>query len=149
MYEDGDIFLDKEKKVFKRPEIQRLYHLHNIKKYFGETKTEIKLWSEFEKLEQTAKLFYEKNIPFFIMNNPENPLELELYSNSNFYKTYLEFLKKLTVKYPNVKFFDYKDKVSKKQFFIDSHHLTYNGAKEYTNYIYKNIIQPNLFGEKK
>ncbi len=149
MYEDGNLFLDKEKKLFKRPEIQRLYHLHKVKKFFSETKTEIKLWSEFEKLEQTAKKFHEKNIPLFIFNNPENPLELELYSNSNFYKTYLEFLNNLSLKYPNVKFLDFKDKVSKKQFFIDSHHLTFNGAKEYTNLIYKTILQPNLFGEKK
>lgn len=148
MYKDAEEFLDIEKKIPKRPEIQRLFHLHNVKRFLGNEKSEIKFWSEFQKLEQVAKKMQEAKIPFYILNNPENPLELELYSKSKFYSSYLDFFYQLTLKYPNTKFYDLKDQIKTKQFFIDSHHLTYNGSKEYTNYVNQKIIQPNMEEKK-
>ncbi|MBK8394646.1 MAG: hypothetical protein IPL26_05300 [Leptospiraceae bacterium] len=139
MYKDADEFLDKNNTIQKRPEVQRLYHLHKVKQFLN-TKGKYR-WSEFNYLEKTAEKFKNANIPFIIVNNPENPLELNLYRDSEWYKGYLEFYEELGSKY-SVKFYDKKDSVPKLQNFIDSHHLTYTGATLMSP-IYSSIVKEN------
>ena len=139
MYKDADQYIDKSKTIPVRPEIQRLYHLHNVKKFLN-TKGKLR-WSEFGYLEKAAEKFHKANIPFIIVNNPENPLELNLYKDGEWYKDYLEFYQELSSKY-GIKFYDRKDSIPMGQDFIDSHHLTYSGAVKMSP-IYSSIIKEN------
>lgn len=139
MYKDADRFVDREQKIPVRPEVQRLYHLHKVKKYLSEKGPY--RWSEFTMLEKAIEKFHKAKIPFIIINNPENPLELNLYKNSEWYKDYLLFFQSLSEKY-NVKFYDHKETIPDMRDFIDSHHLTYEGSKKMTR-SYVEIIKDN------
>ena len=74
------------------------------------------------------------------MNNPENPLELNLYKDSEWYKDYLHFIQNFQSIL--VKFYDQKESVPKTQDFADSHHLTYQGSERMVP-IYSTIIKEN------
>lgn len=139
MYKNADQYVDKERQILVRPEVQRLYHLHNVKKFLS-TKGKYR-WSEFDYLEKSAKKFHDAKIPFVIVNNPENPLELSLYKDSEWYKDYLEFYKELSSNY-GVKFYDKHNAIPEVQDFIDSHHLTYSGASRMSK-VYSTIIKEN------
>lgn len=91
-------------------------------------------------LEKAAAKFKQANIPFVIVNNPENPLELNLYKESEWYKDYLHFYSELSNH--SVKFYDHKESVPEVQDFIDSHHLTYRGSEQMIP-IYSTIIKEN------
>lgn len=138
MYKDADKYVDPERKILVRPEVQRLYYLHRVKEYLS--KKGPYRWSEFKMLEKAAIKFKQANIPFVIVNNPENPLELNLYKDSDWYKDYLHFYSELAAH--SVKFYDHKESVPKMQDFIDSHHLTYKGSERMVP-IYSTIIKEN------
>jgi len=140
MYKNADEYVDKERQIPVRPEVQRLYHLHNVKKFLN-TRGKHR-WSEFTYLEKSAHKFQEAKIPFIIVNNPENPLELSLYKDSEWYKDYLEFYQELTSKY-SVQFYDQKNVIPEVQDFIDSHHLTFAGASRMSK-VYSTIIKENI-----
>ena len=76
------------------------------------------------------------------MNNPENPLELSLYKDSEWYKDYLEFYQELASKY-GVKFYNKNNTIPEVQDFIDSHHLTYRGSLQMSP-VYAEIIKENI-----
>lgn len=140
MYKNADQYVDKERQILVRPEVQRLYHLHNVKKFLN-TKGKHR-WSEFDYLEKSAKKFHDAKIPFVIVNNPENPLELSLYKDSEWYKDYLEFYQELASKY-GVKFYNKNNTIPEVQDFIDSHHLTYRGSLQMSP-VYAEIIKENI-----
>ncbi len=140
MYKDADLFRQLNDKILIpiRPEVQRLYHLHNVKKFLNNKGAY--RWSEFAMLEKAAVKFKQANIPLVIVNNPENPLELDLYKESEWYKDYLKFYSELSKH--SVKFYDHKDSVPRVQDFIDSHHLSYTGSEKMIK-IYSEIIKEN------
>ncbi|HMV41564.1 MAG TPA: hypothetical protein PK079_17470 [Leptospiraceae bacterium] len=140
MYKDADQYHDLEKKIPVRPEVQRLYHLHNVKKYLNQKGAY--RWSEFSMLERAAKKMQDAKIKFVIINNPENPLELNLYKDSIWYKDYLNFFQEMSQNY-SIKFYDHKESNLSIQDFVDSHHLTYGGSKKMTK-IYSEIIKDNI-----
>ena len=127
MYKDGDIFLDKDKKNFKRPEIQRLYKLHKVKKFLGKLENEL-FWSEFDLYKKAIKKLQQNGISVYIFNHPENPIELDNYRKSNWYTNYLLFFKSLESQ--EVHFEDYSEYFNDPRKFIDSHHLTYKASVE-------------------
>jgi hypothetical protein len=128
MYKDADL----------RPEVQRLYHLHQVKEFLN--KKGPYRWSEFTMLEKAAAKFKQAHISFVIVNNPENPLELDLYKDSEWYKDYLKFYSELSKH--SVKFYDHKESVPRVQDFIDSHHLSYTGSEKMIKN-YSEIIKEN------
>ena len=138
MYKDADKYAESQRKIPVRPEVQRLYHLHLVKEFLN--KKGRYRWSEFAMLEKAAAKFKQANIPFVIVNNPENPLELNLYKDSEWYKDYLHFYSELSNH--SVKFYDHKESVPEVQDFIDSHHLTYRGSEQMIP-IYSTIIKEN------
>ncbi|MBP7280174.1 MAG: hypothetical protein KBA66_01260 [Leptospiraceae bacterium] len=66
-----------------------------------------------------------KKIPILVINNPENPLALNWYENSNWYKDHLDYLQNL-VSDKEIEFIDFRNKL-KPQDFSDFHHFTYPG----------------------
>lgn len=48
----------------------------------------------FQYLKKFADFLKEKEIPLWIVNNPENPISLDWYKHSNWYEDHLLFLKK-------------------------------------------------------
>ena len=139
MYKDANSFLGKEEKIPMRPEVQRLNHLHKVKKFLANNNPDN--WSEFNELETAIQKFKAAGIPFTIVNSPENPLELNLYKNGIWYSKYLSTMKKFES--DSVRFLDYKDIIAEPQFFIDSHHLTFKGAKRFSDLFYSEILKAN------
>jgi hypothetical protein len=127
MYKDGDVFLDNEKKVFKRPEIQRLYKLHRVKKFLGSIDREL-YWSEFEYFKKAIQKFQKNGISIYIFNHPENPIELKIYRQSYWYNQYISFLRNLESE--RVYFEDDSEYFLDPRKFIDSHHLTFKASVE-------------------
>lgn len=138
MYEDADF-------PEKRPEVQRLYYIHKVKKFLGTNNPP--LWSEFQYLKKAIENLKKNDITVIIVNNPENPYELSLYREGEWYKKYLAFLKDLESK-QGVRFYDRKDFISDPRMFIDSHHLTYIGSKKMTEE-YASILKDALSSQKK
>ncbi|MGQ2799275.1 hypothetical protein ACT54M_02290 [Leptospira santarosai] len=78
----------------------------------------------FQYLKKFADFLKEKEIPLWIVNNPENPISLDWYKHSNWYEDHLLFLKSTSGN--GVWFSDLKDSLSM-QDFSDYHHLTFPG----------------------
>ncbi|MCU0824498.1 MAG: hypothetical protein MUF77_07630 [Leptospira sp.] len=94
----------------------------------------------FRYLQKIADRFREKQISFLLINNPENPVSLEWYERSNWYRDHLIFLKSLAG--GTVHFVDLHS-VLPMQGFSDFHHFTYPGMEQ-MNPIYAKEIG-NLF----
>ncbi|EMJ55964.1 hypothetical protein LEP1GSC013_0109 [Leptospira interrogans serovar Valbuzzi str. Duyster] len=78
----------------------------------------------FQYLRKFSSFLKEKKVPLWIINNPENPISLDWYVKSNWYKDHLLFLKELSGDL--VFFSDLKDSLSM-QDFSDYHHFTFPG----------------------
>ncbi|EMN42881.1 hypothetical protein LEP1GSC108_4021 [Leptospira weilii str. UI 13098] len=78
----------------------------------------------FQYLKKFADFLKEKEIPLWIVNNPENPISLDWYQYSSWYKDHLLFLKDISGN--GVWFSDLKDSLSM-QDFSDYHHFTFPG----------------------
>jgi hypothetical protein len=61
MYKDADKYVDLERKILVRPEVQRLYYLHRVKEYLS--KKGPYRWSEFKMLEKAAIKFKQAIFP--------------------------------------------------------------------------------------
>ncbi len=127
----------------KRPGIGYLTALKNAKERISKEK--FKPIFQFKYLQKTAEYCNENNIKVFIINNPENPLSLEWYSESEWYKDHLKFLKSLENK--NVFFADIHG-VLKEQDFSDFHHFTYPAMMR-MNSVYGDIIGNKFSSFKK
>lgn len=78
----------------------------------------------FPYLKEISNEFDKRKIPLLLINNPENPISLKWYKDSNWYEGYLKYLKDL--ENPSVKFIDLKENL-RMQDFSDYHHFTYPG----------------------
>lgn len=121
--------------------------------YFS-TIYESKKWVASRKFEPNPQLEYllkwksileNSNISMILINNPENPLTLELYENSNWYKTQIDFLRSLESQ--NIEFVDLRN-ICRAQDFSDFHHFTYPAMKR-MNSVYSNIILRKLHEKEK
>ena len=72
-----------------------------------------------------------------IINNPENPVSLEWYADSEWYKDQLKFLESLSK--DKIHFFDMRSNLSM-QDFSDYHHVTYSGMKALNLNFYTYLI---------
>ncbi|XDD52400.1 hypothetical protein AB3N59_18875 [Leptospira sp. WS92.C1] len=127
---DKDYNADYKKRIYSNPEnegaLNRLKKLQKNKQILGSSA--FFTWSEFDSLEKTIEKFKANGQKFIIINSPENPIEKKYYQNGNWYKGYLEFFN--SRKNKTFGFYDLKDSIPNKNFFLDPHHLTYNGAKQ-------------------
>ncbi|MDF3820335.1 hypothetical protein P3G55_10515 [Leptospira sp. 96542] len=94
----------------------------------------------FRYAKQIADRFRAKNVPFLLINNPENPISLGWYEDSQWYKDHLAYLSSLAG--GSVHFLDLHRDLPM-QGFSDYHHFTYLGMEE-MNPIYAREIG-NLF----
>lgn len=99
----------------------------------------------YEYLLRWKNILENSNISMIIINNPENPITLELYENSNWYKSQLEYLRKLQSK--EIEFIDIRN-LCKAQDFSDFHHFTYPAMKR-MNAVYSNFILRKLREKEK
>jgi len=88
-------------------------------------------WKEILKPTQTKML---------LINNPENPITLNLYKNSNWYQTQIQFLKQIESE--KIKFYDIAE-LLKPQDFSDYHHLTFPAMLR-MNVVYSSMILKEL-----
>lgn len=123
-----------------RPEMARLNDLRKKKELLKRTK--FQKWPELHYLERIAKMLKENNIKLVLVNNPENPIELKRYVNTEWYKKYLTYFQGLD-KQGLLEFYDKKDYIKDPRYFIDPHHLTYPGSRKMTE-VYKKIILENI-----
>lgn len=121
-----------------RPGIVYLHALKDAKERL--TKEKFRPTIHYQYLKKFSKETEKLGIPLLIINNPENPLSLEWYENSNWYKEQLEFLLSLETKLTKVKDMH---SLLKMQDFSDFHHLTYFGMEK-MNPIYGDAILPLL-----
>jgi len=97
------VALEKAKKRIAGERFRSVFHLRYLEKFLRETK-----------------------YPILLINNPENPISLDWYGKSEWYKGYLSFLKSLES--DQVEFLDLKDSLPM-QGFSDFHHFTYPGME--------------------
>ena len=100
---------------------------------------------QYEYLLKWKSILEKSNVSMILINNPENPITLELYENSDWYKDQLEYLKKIQSK--EIEFIDIKN-MCKAQDFSDFHHFTYPAMKG-MNVVYSNFILRKLREKEK
>ncbi|XDD52279.1 hypothetical protein AB3N59_18225 [Leptospira sp. WS92.C1] len=119
-----------------RPGIGYLIALRNAKFLIREEKFVPIL--HFQYLKKFAGFLKEKRIPLWIVNNPENPISLSWYADSDWYRGHIAFLKNLEG--DNVYFSDLKDSLPM-QDFSDYHHFTYPGMVEMSTIYAKEFVK--------
>jgi hypothetical protein len=123
-----------------RPGIRYLFELAEAKKKLGNEKFRPIL--HFQYLKKFAERLEREKIPLLLVNNPENPISLEWYNDTEWYKDYLVFLKSLES--DSIRFVDWKD-VLKMQDFSDFHHMTYPGMEKMNSRYATEIIEFSAF----
>ncbi|RHX89172.1 hypothetical protein [Leptospira stimsonii] len=125
---DEEYLKDYERRLYYNPEnegaLNRLKKVQRNKEILGSS--EFFTWSEFTFLEKAIAKFKAKGKKLVVINSPENPIESKYYKNGNWYSGYLNFFE--SQKDTNFGFYDLKDSMPDKKFFLDPHHLTYNSA---------------------
>ena len=150
---DDQRFADMSIAEYRNDYSERLYKDTGIRKETGRlnfvrsqkamiAKYPFRPWSEVNFITEIRKRLTSFGIRFIIVNNPENPIELASYSNSNWYKALLNFLR-TSESTGEESFYDAKDFLIDEKLFIDPHHLTYEGAEKMTG-LYAKVIDVNL-----
>ncbi|AOP36659.1 hypothetical protein A0128_21670 [Leptospira tipperaryensis] len=119
-----------------RPGIGYLIALHDAKHRIAEEKFVPIL--HFEYLKKLTGFLREKQIPLWIINNPENPISLGWYADSPWYRDHLEFLKNLSGN--GVVFSDLKHSL-RMQDFSDYHHFTFPGMIKMSSIYAEQFVQ--------
>lgn len=119
-----------------RPGIGYLIALKNAKLRIREEKFVPVL--HFQYLEKFAGFLKEKKIPLWIVNNPENPISLDWYGNSNWYHDHLLFLESFSGN--GVTFSDLKNSLSM-QDFSDYHHFTFPGMMKMSSIYAREFVK--------
>lgn len=122
----------------KRPGIGYLVALKHAKERIRNE--QFRPYFHFRYLQKIADHFRDRNLPFLLINNPENPISLTWYEDSLWYREHLRFLQSLES--GSVHFWDIHN-VLPMQGFSDFHHFTYVGMQQ-MNSIYAERIG-NLF----
>lgn len=118
-----------------RPGIGYLVELAQAKKRLNQESFSPML--HFQYLQKISNSFRKKEIPLLLINNPENPISLEWYKESKWYKGYLDYLQSMNV--GSVHFVDLKDEL-KMQDFSDFHHFTFTGMKKMNSIYVEKIL---------
>lgn len=94
-------------------------------------------WREFSEIPQLKSLreFASGEIPTLLINNPENPLSSEGYEKSDWYKSYLDYMR------VSGSCFEDLSGYSQMRRFTDPHHLTYDASVELAPLYASAIIQ--------
>jgi hypothetical protein len=121
-----------------RPGIVYFTSVYNSKKWIS--LKEFDPNPQYEYLKKWKDILLNSNSKMLMINNPENPITLDLYSSSNWYKDQLKYI--LSIQSDYIKVYDWKDKLSP-QGFSDYHHLTYPAMQKITQE-YANIIAKEL-----
>ncbi len=119
------IYADEEK----RPETYRMSVLKKGKNLIKDK--QFVVWSEIAMIQKIADKLKKNHISLILVNNPENPIELEEYANTIWYEGMLRYFKELEHK-NYFTFYDKKSSVTDPRMFIDPHHLTYKGSQKMT-----------------
>ncbi|MBM9576174.1 hypothetical protein JWG45_03315 [Leptospira sp. 201903070] len=138
---DGEYLKDYERRLYYNPEnegaLNRLKKVQKNKEILGDS--EFFTWSEFVFLEKTISKFKAKGKKLVIINSPENPIESKYYKNGNWYRGYLNFFESRRNK--DFGFYDLKDSMGDKKFFLDPHHLTFNAAQKSSGLYAESILE--------
>ncbi|TGL16065.1 hypothetical protein [Leptospira meyeri] len=122
----------------KRPGIGYLVALKLAKERIREES--FRPYFHFRYLKKITDHFRDRNVPFLLINNPENPISLEWYEDSEWYRDHLRYLQSLEG--GSVYYWDIHRSLPM-QGFSDFHHFTYIGMEQ-MNPIYAKRIG-NLF----
>ncbi|HNI89491.1 MAG TPA: hypothetical protein PKX55_15140 [Leptospiraceae bacterium] len=125
-----------------RPGIRYIHALKNAKERLASEKFRPGIHMQY--LQKFLESMKQKKIPILLINNPENPLALRWYEDSQWYKDHLDYLVNLSSE-NEIFFFDLKHSL-KMQDFSDFHHITFPGMEK-MNFIYGDLIA-ELFKEK-
>ncbi|TGL31568.1 hypothetical protein EHQ52_16705 [Leptospira koniambonensis] len=107
----------------KRPGLQYIQVLADSKKKIAKEKFRPIL--HFRYMKKLLSFFKEKDLPFLLINNPENPVCLSWYGDSEWYKEHLSYLGEISGGGDN--FADLSRALPSTDFW-DFHHLTYEGT---------------------
>jgi hypothetical protein len=118
----------------KRPGIQYFHSIRNAKILLS--REPFFRTTQLHYLEKAVNAYSSSGMRVLLINNPENPLTLQLYKNSDWYKGYLHFLQSISSN--AVHYLDWNSML-KAQDFSDFHHFTYP-AMERMNPIYSKEI---------
>ncbi|PJZ52396.1 hypothetical protein [Leptospira adleri] len=136
---DKEYLQDYERRLYYNPEnegaLNRLKKVQKNKEILGAS--EFFTWSEFVFLQKAITKFKTKGKKLLVINSPENPIESKYYKNGNWYRGYLRFFE--TQKDENFGFYDLKDSMPDKKFFLDPHHLTFNSAHK-SSELYAGVV---------
>ncbi len=120
----------------KRPGIGYLIALRDAKHRIAEEKFVPVL--HFAYLQKLTDFLRKKRIPLWIINNPENPISLDWYENSPWYRDHLTFLNGLSGE--GVVFSDLRHSL-RMQDFSDYHHFTYPGMIKMSSIYAEEFVQ--------
>nr|WP_243393305.1 hypothetical protein [Leptospira perolatii] len=109
----------------KRPGIGYLRVLADSKKRISKEKFKPVL--HFKYMDLFLKYLRSNQIPVILINNPENPVSLSWYVNSEWYRSHLDYLGQISGN--GVLFLDWKDAL-RPQDFSDYHHFTFPGMRK-------------------
>ncbi len=123
-----DYFIRLYKNKEERLELWRLNRLEDAKVKLKNA--EFSGFPELEILSKVSQKFQEAKIDFYIINSPENPLELAKYFPSPWYNRFESEIIQIVGK---DKFFNYNSFINDPRHFTDAHHLTRSGALIFTN----------------
>lgn len=123
-----------------RPGIRYLYEIAEAKKKLSREKFRPIL--HFEYLKKSTEVLKDNNIPILLINNPENPISLDWYGESEWYADYLQYLRSMESR--QVRFLDWKGAL-KMQDFSDFHHFTYPGMVKMNSVYAKEILDFSAF----
>ncbi len=101
-----------------RPGLQYFHSIRNAKILLA--KEPFFKSTQLSYLEKLTKAYASSGMKIFLINNPENPLTLDLYQDSNWYQGYLQFLQSLSS--DSVYYLDWKSML-RVQEFSDFHHF--------------------------
>ncbi|TGL88380.1 hypothetical protein EHQ68_10290 [Leptospira congkakensis] len=119
-----------------RNELWRLHSVREAKKNVN-SKT-FAPWWEFNRILSISDYFYKHKIPFVLVLSPENPIEFELYKNSQWRKDWISNLRS-HLESRGQTLIDHTEVVTEVRYFFDPHHLTYEGANFYNSIFSKSL----------
>ncbi|TGK83156.1 hypothetical protein EHQ24_07550 [Leptospira noumeaensis] len=123
-----------------RPELMRLHLVREAKKNVNTVPFEP--WWELNRILSISDYFYQHKIPFVLVLSPENPIEFDIYKNSEWRKDWITNLKS-HLEQRGQTLIDHTEVVSDVRYFFDPHHLTYEGADFY-NSIFSKSLEPQI-----
>lgn len=118
----------------KRPGIQYLRVLADSKRRIAEEKFRPVL--HFRYMKEFLTFMNGNRVPVLLVNNPENPISLSWYQESDWYREHLRYLREISIR--EECFLDLKDFLPPNDFW-DYHHFTYQAMKK-MNSTYVNAI---------